>query len=377
MVGEPEPDHRLLAGTDPREVAGRQLGAGGEAADGIGVAVHHEVVDAVLDARSDVLAAPQPGGVGLVLREEEGRRAPAQEPAPDVARVVDLDGQSAFHRLGRPEARPALVDAPGPGVAEPQRGQEVERGGLGAAVDGGHPHQDVFRRGLGVLDDHVEVPVLVEQAGLDQLVLELAAVPASVLLEEPAVGELGLRVLVDVPHVAVARGVVDVEVVLLAVLPVVSLVAGQAEQPLLQDRIAAVPHGEGQADEAVAVGKPGDAILTPAVDPGASLVVVEVFPRGAALAVVFPHRAPLPLRQVGPPAPPVGPTGVGLGEPPAFGGVERGARRAIGLVGHGCRRLYRLWNSGITVSASSASWSSMASDGPAGRRTNLRPPLAT
>ena len=97
-------------------------------------------------------------------------------------------------------------------------------GRLGAAVERLDPDADVLGRRLGVLDDDVEVAVVVEDAGVEQLELEALAVAAAVLLDQPAVGELGLRVLVEELHVRVRRRVVEVEVVLLDVLAVVALV---------------------------------------------------------------------------------------------------------------------------------------------------------
>jgi hypothetical protein len=50
-----------------------------------------------------------------------------------------------------------------------------------------------------------------------------------------------MRVFVEIAQPAVARRRVDIEVVFLDVLPMVSLVAGQAKGALFEDRIAAVP----------------------------------------------------------------------------------------------------------------------------------------
>ena len=98
--------------------------------------------------------------------------------------------------------------------------------------------QEVVGIGLGVLDDDVEVAVVVEDAGVDQLELRLAAAAPRVLLDELGVGKRRLRILVEPLHVRVRRRRVEVEVVLLDVLAVVALVAGQAEQALLEDRVA-------------------------------------------------------------------------------------------------------------------------------------------
>ena len=99
------------------------------------------------------------------------------------------------------------------------------------------------------------------------------------------------------------RGV-EVVVELLDVLAVVALGVGQAEQPLLEDRVAAVPQRQGEAEQALGVADAGDAVLAPAIGPAAGVVVREVVPGLAVRAVVLAHRAPLPLAEVRPPAPP-------------------------------------------------------------------------
>ena len=61
------------------------------------------------------------------------------------------------------------------------------------------------------------------------------------------------------------RRAVEVEVVLLDVFAVVALAVGQPEQPLLQDRILAVPKRQREAEQLVVVGDSGQPVLAPAV----------------------------------------------------------------------------------------------------------------
>ena len=150
---------------------------------------------------------------------------------------------------------------------------------------------------LGVLDEDVEVAVLGEDAGVDQLELGILLAAAAVLLDQSAVGELRLRILVEHLHVRVRRRRVEVEVVLLHVLAVVALVAGEAEQALLEDRVAPVPERQGEAQVLRRVADAGEAVLVPAVDPRARVVVREVVPGGAVRAVVLAHGAPGPFAQ--------------------------------------------------------------------------------
>src|SRR5436309_9832811 len=94
---------------------------------------------------------------------------------------------------------------------------------------------------------------------------------------------------------------IEVEVVLLDVFAVVALGPGEAEQPLLQDRIVAVPEGQGEAETAVVVGDPAEAVLAPAVGARPGVAGGEGAPGVAVGAIVFAHRAPLALGELGPP----------------------------------------------------------------------------
>ena len=255
--------------------------------------------------------------VALVLGEQELRRSVARE-----RRVAELG-------MGRPDRAALLAEdrlrvlvSPGPGVPEPERRQHVEARRLRTAVVDRHADQDVLRSGLGVLDEDVEVPVVVEDPGVEQLVLELLARPPPIRLEEVPVRELALRVLVEVLHVRVGRRRVDVEVVLLDVLAVVPLAVGQAEEALLQDRVPLVPQREREAETLLVVADPAEAVLAPAIGPGTGLVVREVVPGVAVLAVVLADRPPLPLAQVGSPLLPRDRLLPGVVQPPLFGAID-------------------------------------------------------
>jgi hypothetical protein len=54
----------------------------------------------------------------------------------------------------------------------------------------------------------------------------------------------------------VGRRAVEVEVVLLDVLAVVAFTVREAEKPLLQDRVFAVPQDEGEAEPLLVIGDP-------------------------------------------------------------------------------------------------------------------------
>ena len=243
---QPHPDLRRAAGRDLEHVVRGDLGAGPRRVDRVG-ARDHVVVDPVLRVRRAVRAGDPPR-VRLVVAEQQLARrleAPLAERAVRGAR-----GAVAVRRDRRPR-RPVV-----PGVAEPERRQQVQRRRLRPAVVRGDAHQQVVVVRLRVLDLHVEVAVVVEHAGVEQLVLEVAEAARAVRPQQVVVRVRRLRVLVDALHVRVRRRAVDVEVVLLDVLAVVALGVRQPEHPLLEDRVGAVPQREREAQPLLVVGTP-------------------------------------------------------------------------------------------------------------------------
>ena len=93
--------------------------------------------------------------------------------------------------------------------------------------------QDVLGRLLGVFHEHVEVTVLVEDAGIEQFILEFLAASAAIGLDQLVIRIGGLRILVEIFQIGVRRSAVQVEVVLLHVLAVIALAVGQPEQRAL------------------------------------------------------------------------------------------------------------------------------------------------
>src|SRR5262249_21148447 len=73
---------------------------------------------------------------------------------------------------------------------------------------------------------------------------------------------------------------------------------GQAEHPLLEDRVPAVPQRQREAEALLVVGDAGQPVLAPAVRARAGLVVAEVRPGVARVAVVLADRSPLALREI-------------------------------------------------------------------------------
>ena len=291
-------------------VVRRDLGAGPIRVHRVAPAVHHRLVDGVLRPAAPRRRAEEPLRVGLVVAEQQlGRQVPGRDgpglEAEQAQRGVPGECVSVLAEelgtgpvaLGRPLPRPR--------VAEPQRGQDVQRRRLRSAVHHGEPHPQVVRRGLRVLHPHVEVAIAVEDAGIEQLVLRQHPSSPPVLLDELGVGERALRVLVERLEVAGGRRGVEEVVQLLHVLAVVALVAVEAVEALLEDGIALVPERHGEAQPALAIGDTQKPVLSPAVGPGARRVMREVAPGLARGGIVLAHGSPLAVREVGTPPLPV------------------------------------------------------------------------
>src|SRR5215471_6858601 len=181
----------------------------------------------------------------------------------------------------------------------------MQRVGLRSGVGHRDLHQDVVGIGLGVVHLDDPVPVVVERPRVQQLVLGLELVARPVLIDQVLVGKRALRVVVTPSVPRVARDRVQIPPVLLDVLAVIALRAGQPEGPLLQDRIAPVPQCETEAQPLLDVAEPGQPVLTPPIGVGPGIVVRYVVPRVTAGAVVLAYRPPLPLTDVWPPVVPV------------------------------------------------------------------------
>ena len=170
-----------LTGADGDLVVRRDLRALLAGVHGILPAVDDAVVDAVLDVRALVLLPrKEPLVVGFVLGEQQRHVAFAGRDELTEHGMRCRHRARACRRLDLPERR--LLRGPvgcgnprRPVVAEPQRRQEVQFGGFRSPVGRRDRDEDVLRAALGVLHEDVEVAVVVEDAGVEQFVLEVSS----------------------------------------------------------------------------------------------------------------------------------------------------------------------------------------------------------
>ncbi len=192
-----------------------------------------------------------------------------------------------------------------PDISKPQRRQQIELRFFRPAIPGRDLDQNVFRRGLGVFHEHVEIAVFVEYARVHQFEFRFALPSLAIFLDELVVRKSCLGIFVQVLHVGMRRRRIEVEVILFHVLAMIAFIARQPEQAFLEDVIAPIPKRQREADTLVAVADPADAVFPPAIRARPCHVVRKIFPRRPARTVILADRPPLPLGKIRPPALPV------------------------------------------------------------------------
>ena len=98
---------------------------------------------------------------------------------------------------------------------------------------GGDPDQHVVGICLGIFHKNIEIAMVVKDARVQQLILEIVKPPATVFCHQISVRKRRLGVFVEHFQVAVSRCAVQIKVVLLDILTVVALRTRQAEEALI------------------------------------------------------------------------------------------------------------------------------------------------
>ncbi len=287
--------------------------------DAIRSTLDQEGVESVLHICPGALDAEDALHIGLVFGKEQLRGTLRVE-AKSAERSV-FGNQRGIAGAADPGLRPIAfaLAPPGPGIAEPQRGQQMQRGALRAAVGRRDTDQKVVRRGLGILDRDVEVSPFLENARVFQLELRLVAAAPAIFLEQPVVRKGRLRILIKRLQISVRGRGIQVVVTLLDVLAVIALWAAQPKQPFLQDGVVPVPESRREAQPALAIADAQQPVFPPAIGTAARMVVWKVGPAFAGGGVILPHGAPLALGKIGPPAFPVFLAALGFGQPRQLG----------------------------------------------------------
>ena len=141
---------------------------------------YYVAMDRVFDISADVRCAEHAFIVGLIFCEQQRDISFAVEEAvAQLGASGRYDAASRFPSAHLFQDRFRRTRPPGPGVAKPESGQNMESGGLRAAIHYSDLDQDILRRVFGVFHKHVKVAVAIEDAGLQQFILHL--MPAALL----------------------------------------------------------------------------------------------------------------------------------------------------------------------------------------------------
>src|SRR5260221_9692773 len=125
-----------------------------------GISPNDHLVKGILDVRELVRDAVEQLQIRLIFGEEERDRFLAQQTVFTECPMARLDRRQRLEMIAADaQIGPFSALAPAPGVAKPERREEVERRRPGAAVRGRGTNQNVVLRGLGVLDCDVEKTV--------------------------------------------------------------------------------------------------------------------------------------------------------------------------------------------------------------------------
>src|SRR5262245_40802798 len=168
---------------------------------------------------------------------------------------------------------PFMVPAPRPGIPNPKRRQHSAARRLRPADARRDADQHIVRRSLGVLHEQIEVTARIEDSRIQQLELGIGFSTAPILLAQLGIGERRLWILVEGFHEGVRGRGIEIEVALLHVLAMIALGAGQTEEALLEDRIAAVPQSQSKAQPTLAVADAEQTVFAPAIGTTAGLVM--------------------------------------------------------------------------------------------------------
>jgi hypothetical protein len=154
---------------------------------------------------------------------------------------------------------------PSPLIPKPKSRKEVQACSVGSPVHHSDPDQNVFGRNFRIFHKHVEVPVVIENTGVQQFIFRLGSGSLAIGFNQVGVRIGELRVFVKPLHVGMSWSGIEIEVIFLDVFTMVAFGVCQAEQPFFQDGIFPVPKCDSEAQTLLVVGESGQAILTPMV----------------------------------------------------------------------------------------------------------------
>src|SRR4051812_36945513 len=104
---------------------------------------------------------------------------------------------------------------------------------LGTPVVHGDLDQQFFGICLGVFDENIEIPIVIEYTSIQQLILEVVPGTLAIRFHEITIWKLPLGILVQILHIGMGRRAVQIEVVLLHVFAMIAFAIRETEETFL------------------------------------------------------------------------------------------------------------------------------------------------
>src|SRR4029077_13099102 len=133
--------------------------------DTLDLILSYRVVDRVLHKRTAIWDAPQTFEVRFVFGEEKGIGILAMELVGAKHIMAGLD----HRRRALTQNWFAIIAAPAPGIAKPNRRQKIQDRWLQSAVGRSCANQNIFRTLFGISDLNIEVALLRQCIGVPKL----------------------------------------------------------------------------------------------------------------------------------------------------------------------------------------------------------------
>ena len=171
----------------------------------------------------------------------------------------------------------------------------MQRSSVRATVRDSHPDANVFRRGLGVLYEDIEVSTFIKDPSVFQFELWRMNATVSVFADQTFVRKCCLRILVESFGIRMSRRGIQIVVLFFDVFAVIAFVTINAKESLFQNRIATIPQGQSKAQATLTIRDTQQTIFAPAIRTASRLIVGKRCPWRAVRRLVFADRAPLPF----------------------------------------------------------------------------------
>ncbi len=168
---------------------------------GVLIAANNRSMEGVLNVWRAQGYPKQAAGVGFVFGKKHVRRIitvrglKAQREF-SQRRVIQRDAVGFGQHHPRFKRAALVPTPPRPGIAKPQRRQQVKHCLFRPTVRDRDPNQQIVRRRLGVLYCDIEIPILLKHAGVSQLKLRVIKSAAPVFFYQAFIRKRRLRVLV-------------------------------------------------------------------------------------------------------------------------------------------------------------------------------------